>query len=180
MRPLRVLFVMLALLGSMLVPHLADGPTTVAALGPSDVQVHPKLEPEVLPPHPRYVPPVASRSRTTPVPKATHRAIRHHRTPLLAPVPTSSLKAYAYGLVGAAQFSCLEPLWQHESKWQVTDSYGSAYGIPQALPGYKMASEGADWRTNGRTQIRWGVKYIAGRYGNACGAWAHYQAHSWY
>jgi hypothetical protein len=90
------------------------------------------------------------------------------------------LRAYALSLVGPAQFSCLEPLWQHESNWEVTNSYGSAYGIPQALPGRKMASEGADWRTNGYTQIRWGVKYIAGRYGSACSAWAHYQNHSWY
>jgi hypothetical protein len=62
----------------------------------------------------------------------------------------------------------------------VTNSYGSAYGIPQAKPGYKMASEGADWRTNYRTQIRWGVKYIKGRYRSACAAWAHWQAHNWY
>lgn len=62
----------------------------------------------------------------------------------------------------------------------MTNSYGSAYGIPQAKPGYKMASEGADWRTNYRTQIRWGVKYIKGRYRSACAAWAHWQAHNWY
>lgn len=94
---------------------------------------------------------------------------------------TSSLKGYAESLVGAEQFSCLEPLWQHESEWKINaDNGGSAYGIPQALPGSKMASEGADWRTNGKTQIRWGVKYIAGRYRNACNAYAHWRSHNWY
>ena len=31
----------------------------------------------------------------------------------------------------------------------------SAYGIPQADPGSKMAAEGSDWLTNPQTQIRW-------------------------
>lgn len=97
-------------------------------------------------------------------------------------VSNNTYKAYALSLVGEAQFQCLEPLWEHESGWRTdaTNPNGSAWGIPQALPGSKMASEGADWRTNGRTQIRWGVKYIAGRYGNSCGAWAHFQSHNWY
>ncbi len=82
----------------------------------------------------------------------------------------------------ASQFSCLEPLWYHESGWNqsaVTPSSG-AYGIPQALPGAQMASAGADWKTNPATQIRWGLTYIHGRYGSPCGAWAHEEADSWY
>jgi hypothetical protein len=55
-----------------------------------------------------------------------------------------------------------------------------AYGIPQALPGGKMASAGGDWRTNPATQIRWGLSYIASTYGTPCGAWAHSQSHGWY
>jgi hypothetical protein len=55
-----------------------------------------------------------------------------------------------------------------------------AYGIPQALPGSKMASAGPDWQTNATTQITWGLEYIDGRYGNPCGAWAHSQATGWY
>ena len=35
-----------------------------------------------------------------------------------------------------------------------------AYGIPQALPGSKMASAGPDWQTSAATQIRWGLGYI--------------------
>ena len=55
-----------------------------------------------------------------------------------------------------------------------------AYGIPQALPGSKMASVGADWRDNAVTQIKWGLGYIADRYGSPCGAWAHSEGHGWY
>jgi hypothetical protein len=82
----------------------------------------------------------------------------------------------------ASQFSCLQPLWQRESGWNVTAENPSsgAYGIPQALPGSKMASVGADWQTDAATQIRWGLTYIQGTYGSPCGAWAHEQADGWY
>lgn len=56
----------------------------------------------------------------------------------------------------------------------------SAYGIPQALPGRKMSSAGADWRTNPATQISWGLGYIANRYGTPCAAWSHSRSHNWY
>ncbi len=81
-----------------------------------------------------------------------------------------------------SQFSCLEPLWAEESGWDVTASNPStgAYGIPQALPGSKMASAGPDWRTNAATQIRWGLTYIKGTYGSPCAAWSHAQAVGWY
>lgn len=80
------------------------------------------------------------------------------------------------------QFGCLDRLWHAESGWRVTATNPSsgAYGIPQALPASKMASAGADWRTNATTQIRWGLEYIAGRYGDPCGAWNHFQARNWY
>ena len=81
-----------------------------------------------------------------------------------------------------ADFTCLVKLWNRESNWRV-DAFnpaGPAYGIPQALPGEKMASEGSDWRTNPETQIKWGLKYIKGRYTNPCGAWAHSESHNWY
>jgi hypothetical protein len=55
-----------------------------------------------------------------------------------------------------------------------------AYGIPQALPGAKMASAGPDWQNSAHTQINWGLGYIASRYGTPCGAWAHSQATNWY
>lgn len=83
---------------------------------------------------------------------------------------------------GAQQFGCLESLWTKESgwRWNANNPSSGAYGIPQSLPGSKMASAGGDWATNPATQIRWGLSYIANRYGTPCSAWAHSQAVNWY
>jgi len=82
----------------------------------------------------------------------------------------------------SSQMSCLLPLWAGESGWRVTaaNSSSGAYGIPQALPGSKMASAGPDWRTDAATQIKWGLGYIHDRYGSPCGAWGFKQGHGWY
>ncbi|HEX3931374.1 MAG TPA: lytic transglycosylase domain-containing protein [Nocardioides sp.] len=82
----------------------------------------------------------------------------------------------------SSQMSCLIPLWAGESGWRVNaeNSSSGAYGIPQALPGSKMASAGSDWQTNAATQIKWGLGYIAERYGSPCGAWGFKQSHGWY
>jgi hypothetical protein len=81
----------------------------------------------------------------------------------------------------SSQFSCLDPLWAHESGWSVTAANpDGAYGIPQALPGSKMASAGPDWQTDAATQIKWGLEYIQATYGSPCSAWAHEQATGWY
>jgi len=82
----------------------------------------------------------------------------------------------------SGQFSCLDPLWAHESGWSVTayNAGSGAYGIPQALPGSRMASAGPDWQANAATQIRWGLEYIKGTYGSPCAAWGHEQATGWY
>lgn len=81
-----------------------------------------------------------------------------------------------------SEYSCLNKLWTKESNWRVTaaNSSSGAYGIPQSLPGSKMASVASDWRTNAKTQITWGLKYIQGRYSTPCGAWAHSQSKGWY
>ena len=83
---------------------------------------------------------------------------------------------------GQDQFSCLVSLWNKESGWnyQAYNSGSGAYGIPQALPGSKMASAGGDWQTSAVTQVRWGLGYISGRYGTPCGAWGHSQSTGWY
>ncbi|MEV6526943.1 lytic transglycosylase domain-containing protein [Longispora sp. NPDC051575] len=83
---------------------------------------------------------------------------------------------------GLDQMPCLASLWKKESGWNTAakNSSSGAYGIPQALPGSKMASAGADWQTSAETQIRWGLGYIKGRYGNPCGAWSHSKATGWY
>jgi hypothetical protein len=93
--------------------------------------------------------------------------------------PVGVAQAYAAGLVAshgwaASEFGCLVNLWNRESGWNSHAANPSgAYGIPQALPGSKM---GGDWQNDYKVQIRWGVGYIAGRYGSPCGAWGHSQA----
>ena len=107
-------------------------------------------------------------------------------TPAAHPAASGSPEQIAEAMLGsfgwsASQFSCLYPLWEHESGWSVTAANpDGAYGIPQALPGAKMASAGANWQTNAATQIRWGLEYIKGMYGSPCGAWGHEQATGWY
>jgi len=100
---------------------------------------------------------------------------------------TGSIKEYAYGLVrdnnwGRDQYSCLVALWERESnwRWDAMNKSSGAYGIPQSLPGRKMAEMGADWATNPETQVRWGVSYIKSRYGAPCGAMAHSNKFNWY
>ena len=79
------------------------------------------------------------------------------------------------------QYSCLVKLWNRESGWRVNAHNPSgAHGIPQALPGKKMASAGPDWKSNPHTQIKWGLKYIKGRYKTPCGALSHSNKHNWY
>jgi hypothetical protein len=80
------------------------------------------------------------------------------------------------------QMVCLERLWTKESGWNEHSSNGGsgAYGIPQALPGSKMATFGSDWHDNPATQIKWGLSYIKARYGDPCGAWSFFQGHNWY
>lgn len=77
---------------------------------------------------------------------------------------------------------CLISLWNKESGWNpyAYNASSGAYGIPQALPGSKMASKGSDYQTNYQTQINWGLSYISSRYGNPQNAWSHSQNKGWY
>ena len=90
-----------------------------------------------------------------------------------------ALQLYGWG---GDQFKCYDNIIMRESLWdQYADNpNSSAYGIPQALPGKKMASAGADWRTNPATQIKWGLKYVKERYGTPCRAWSFKRANGWY
>lgn len=106
--------------------------------------------------------------------------------PFVAPDPGTA-QAIAYEMVqargwGEGEFACLVALWNKESGWRVNayNAGSGAYGIPQSLPGNKMASAGADWETNPATQIQWGLDYIGGRYSSPCGAWGHSQSTGWY
>jgi hypothetical protein len=80
------------------------------------------------------------------------------------------------------QFRWLNLLWSRESSWNVhaSNPYSGAYGIPQAVPGAKMATAGPNWTSSARTQIRWGLKYIKAQYGSPHRAWEHELATGWY
>jgi hypothetical protein len=102
----------------------------------------------------------------------------------LPPGDPGAAQAYAKSIMDdpGSQFGCLQKLWNKESHWnyKAANPSSGAYGIPQALPGSKMGSEGSDWRTNYKTQVRWGLGYIDDRYGTPCKAWAHSVDVGWY
>ncbi|MDR6907001.1 ribosomal protein L12E/L44/L45/RPP1/RPP2 [Agromyces sp. 3263] len=108
-------------------------------------------------------------------------ALAAANTPDGARAFAADFAASQYGW-GADQFQCLDKLWQKESGWSYTafNAGSGATGIPQSLPGSKMASAGADWETNAATQIKWGLGYIKGSYGSPCSAWSHSQSMNWY
>ncbi len=85
---------------------------------------------------------------------------------------------------GEGQWGCLNQLWIGESDWnyKAENSSSGAYGIPQSLPGRKMATMGSDWQTNPVTQIRWGLDYIKKSYGTPCNALDFWNSRSphWY
>ena len=118
--------------------------------------------------------------------QAAQRAAQQAAQPPASPAPVTpsgSPQQIALAMLGSfgwssSQFGCLQSLWNRESGWNpsATNPTSGAYGIPQALPGDKMASAGADWQTNPATQIRWGLGYIKQVYGSPCAAWSHEEA----
>jgi hypothetical protein len=108
-------------------------------------------------------------------------ALAAGNTPAGARATAQQLASANYGW-GGDQFSCLTSLWEKESNWnyQAYNDSSGATGIPQALPGSKMASAGSDWQTNAATQVAWGLDYISRAYGTPCAAWGHSQATNWY
>ena len=73
-------------------------------------------------------------------------------------------------------------LWNRESgwRWNAENPSSHAYGIPQALPGDKMSSAGANWHEDAAIQISWGISYIKGRYKTPSGAVKHSREIGWY
>lgn len=131
----------------------------------------------------KSVPPPAP----TPAPGAAASAARSDGAPAAGSPDPGSAKSVAYSMVqargwGEGEYNCLVSLWQKESGWNTfaNNPSSGAYGIPQSLPGSKMASAGADWATNPATQITWGLGYITDRYGTPCGAWGASQVKGWY
>jgi hypothetical protein len=84
--------------------------------------------------------------------------------------------------IPSSQWGCTDYIISHESGWRVNayNPSGGATGLPQALPGSKMASAGADWQTNPVTQLKWYYGYVTARYGSPCGAYNFWQVHHWY
>ena len=121
-------------------------------------------------------------------PAASQTAAQPGQTAAAAvPAASGSPRQIAQAMLGSfgwssSQFSCLDPLWEHESRWSVTAANpgSGAFGIPQALPGSRMASAGPDWQTSAATQITWGLRYIRDTYGSPCDALSHAQATGWY
>ncbi|MFD5508518.1 transglycosylase SLT domain-containing protein [Streptomyces sp. NPDC127051] len=106
---------------------------------------------------------------------------------MLATVPAqaapTSAKAIAQQMIkDPAQFAAFNNIVSRESGWNhtATNASSGAYGLVQALPASKMASAGADWKTNPATQIKWGLDYMNSRYGSPVGAWNFWQTHHWY
>ncbi|WP_037683376.1 transglycosylase SLT domain-containing protein [Streptomyces griseus] len=94
----------------------------------------------------------------------------------------AEVQAIARQIVPSGQFQCFSNIVNHESTWnyQAVNPSSGAYGLVQALPAGKMASAGADWRTNPATQIKWGLNYMNERYGSPCDAWGYWQANGNY
>ena len=106
---------------------------------------------------------------------------------MLATVPAqaapTSAKAIAQQMIkDPAQFAAFNNIVSRESGWNhtATNSSSGAYGLVQALPASKMSSAGSDWKTNAKTQIKWGLDYMNSRYGSPVGAWNFWQANGWY
>lgn len=100
-----------------------------------------------------------------------------------SPKPTGSHKHWMEQAgIPKSWYEDLNWIINHESSWnpKATNPGSGAYGIPQSLPGNKMASAGKDWRTNPITQLKWMYSYVKGRYGNASNAKHFWQTHNWY
>lgn len=92
-----------------------------------------------------------------------------------------NLAASLYGWTGA-DWQALKELWMRESGWRsdAVNSASGAAGIPQALPSAHPGLVNNKWMNDPALQIRWGLRYIFGRYGSPRAALAHSDRHHWY
>lgn len=101
-------------------------------------------------------------------------------------VPAGEMQQWAHDWLisngySEADFTATVFIISHESGWRVNAMNPSgAYGLPQALPGGKMVSAGADWATNYQTQLKWFWNYCNGRYGSIQGAYNHWLSYRSY
>ncbi|NUU33049.1 hypothetical protein [Arthrobacter sp. C9C5] len=127
-----------------------------------------------------------AKAPAAPAPKPTKAPAPAKAKPAAIDDPAGA-QAYAASQLPAhgwapSEMQCLMKLWTRESDWKTTATNASsgAYGVVQSLPAEKMASAGADYRTNYRTQINWGLQYVQDRYGSPCGALNFHYANNWY
>ncbi len=121
--------------------------------------------------------PAATKARPA---ASTHHTVR--KASQATAVSGGSPQAIARSIVPSGQFGCFSDIITRESGWNVhaTNPSSGAYGLPQSLPGSKMASAGPDWRDDATTQIKWALTYMDSRYGSPCDAWSFWQNHNWY
>ena len=130
-------------------------------------------------PRPAATPRAKPKPTATPRPKLAGGPYKPWRT---FGANVTAARVYAQGVLSRTSWRCLDVLADRESRWRVHagNRNSGAYGIPQALPGSKMAAFGDDWRDNATTQIKWMIHYVNGRYGNACIALDHSYRTGWY
>jgi len=131
-----------------------------------------------------YVPtPTPGPATPTPVPTAKPTPVPKAK-PTPVPTPRDTVwnaRIYAKNRLGTKQYDCLNVIFTYESKWNPqAGNPAGAYGIPQALPGSKMAAFGSNWRNSPLVQVKWGIWYVNSRYGSACAANAFLQSYGWY
>lgn len=145
---------------------LVEDPSAAASAAPTSSQL-PFFASVVVVPSPSSSPIVVAR-KTTPKPKYRD--------------TVANARIYVRNRIGAKQYNCINIVWYHESRWswRAQNPNSGAYGIPQAVPGNKMAAFGSNWRTSPLTQVKWGIWYVNNRYGSACGAYAFWSQHHWY
>lgn len=112
---------------------------------------------------------------------------------LTSPAPTPVTNTSTSGLSSKEKMmkeaGISESNWEYvdfivtkESNWnpKISNPYSGAYGLPQALPGSKMATAGSDWATNPVTQLRWMDSYVKSRYGSWLNAYNFWLKNRWY
>lgn len=130
---------------------------------------------------PKYVPHTAPKY----IPRTAPKYIAPSPHPIVNNIQLNSASGspqqIAASIVPSGQLGCFDLVINRESSWNLhAENPSGAYGLPQALPGSKMASAGPDWQNNAFTQLKWALSYMDSRYGSPCGAWSHEVSNGWY
>lgn len=152
---------------------------------PDLLQFKPTPEPPKKSPVKRVIERIKPKPKPKPKPSATAKPRPKAKKPAVV-MTIAQKKEYARWYLAergfANQFYAVDYIFTRESGWnhRADNPTSSAYGIPQSLPGSKMATAGSDWKTNPRTQIRWGIDYMISRYGSPAKAYQFWLSHHWY